>query len=95
MRSEAKSRAELERATRHPHFHLGASTDDRPFFFYTLRAGDALEFWAPETRSENAANEGHSYMGGLLGWIAVTAPQRPRPPLRPGSPPAALSPAAV
>jgi hypothetical protein len=34
---------------------LTPATDDRPFFFYTLRAGDALEFWAPETRSENAA----------------------------------------
>jgi SAM-dependent methyltransferase len=34
---EAKSRADLEEATRHPHFHLGASTDDRPFFFNMLK----------------------------------------------------------
>ena len=35
--SEAQSRADLERATRHPHFNLGASTDDQPFFFNMLK----------------------------------------------------------
>ena len=34
---EAKSQADLEKATRHPQFHLEASTDDRPFFFNMLK----------------------------------------------------------
>jgi hypothetical protein len=34
---------------------LSPATDDRPFFFYTLRGGDMLRFWAPEMRSENVA----------------------------------------
>jgi spermidine synthase len=34
---EARTPSDLERATRHPRFHLGASTDDQPFFFNMLK----------------------------------------------------------
>ena len=34
---------------------IGASTDNRPFYTYTLQIRDALRFWDPETRSENIA----------------------------------------
>lgn len=43
------------------------ATDDRPFFFYNLRLGDALRFWAPETRTENAA-----YFSLLVSLVLVT-----------------------
>ncbi len=45
----------IDRAKVESTFNLAPAIDDRPFFFYTLRGGDALRFWVPETRSENAA----------------------------------------
>ncbi|GMR23082.1 MAG: hypothetical protein BMS9Abin37_1480 [Acidobacteriota bacterium] len=45
----AKSQGELDVATRHPYFDLGASTDDRPFFFNMLK----LSAWRKISSEEN------------------------------------------
>ena len=36
-------------------YNIDAPTDDRPFFFYTLRLRDALRIWDRVARTENAA----------------------------------------
>ena len=45
-------------------YDVDAATDDRPFFFYTMKFADAVSLWGTEIRSDNAA--WFSLIGSLL-----------------------------
>jgi len=54
-------------------YDISAATDDRPFFFYTLRPGAALRFWETDTRSENAAYSSLVVSLGVVGLLCLLA----------------------
>jgi len=50
-----EQRQTLRRLVLDFHHDIRPATDDRPFFFYTLRPLDSLRFWSPESHTENIA----------------------------------------
>ena len=66
----------FHRYLRHPagfteafRYTIDAPTDDRPFFFYTLRLGDALRVWDSKARTENAAYFSLVFTMGLVAML--------------------------